>query len=93
MQNARIGIEPALRTLFGFIEGLDVMEGEGTNAQAVQSLNTIINTMTSMHNTRATGTGTLHHHCCRQRTDNIRTMILLFSRTDSGVLYPQEWSR
>jgi hypothetical protein len=42
MQNARNGIEPALRTLFGFIEVLDVLEGEGTYAPAVQSLNTII---------------------------------------------------
>jgi hypothetical protein len=42
LQNARIGIEPTLRTMFGFIEGLDLMEGEGTYASAVQSLNTII---------------------------------------------------
>jgi hypothetical protein len=42
MQNARNGIEPALRTLFGFIEVLDVLEGEGKYASAVQSLNTII---------------------------------------------------
>jgi hypothetical protein len=42
MQNARAGIEPTFRTRFGFIEGLDVMEGEGTYAPAVQSLNTII---------------------------------------------------
>jgi hypothetical protein len=42
MQNARIGIEPVLRTMFGFIEGLDVLDGEGTYAPCVQSLNTII---------------------------------------------------
>jgi hypothetical protein len=42
MRDARNGIEPTRRTLFGFIEVLDVMEGEGTYASAVQSLNTII---------------------------------------------------
>jgi hypothetical protein len=49
MKNARIGIEPALRTLFGFIEGLDIMEGEGKYAQAVQSLNTIIKHYNDVH--------------------------------------------
>jgi hypothetical protein len=49
MQNARIGIEPALRTLFGFIEGLDIMEGEGKYAPAVQSLNTIIKHYNDVH--------------------------------------------
>jgi hypothetical protein len=42
MQNARVGIEPSLRTLFGFTDGLDIIEGEGKYASAVQSLNTII---------------------------------------------------
>jgi hypothetical protein len=42
VHDARNGIEPALRTLFGFIEGLEVMEGEGKYAPAILSLNTII---------------------------------------------------
>jgi hypothetical protein len=58
MQNARIGIEPVLRTMFGFIEGLDVMEGEGTYAQAVQSLNTIIKHYNDVYAQHKGATGT-----------------------------------
>jgi hypothetical protein len=42
MRDSRNGIEPTLRTLFGFIEVLDIIEGEGKYASAVHSLNTII---------------------------------------------------
>jgi hypothetical protein len=58
MQNARAGIEPTLRTLFGFIEGLDIME-EGKYAPAIQSLNTIIKHFNDVHaqHKGATGAG------------------------------------
>jgi hypothetical protein len=42
VRDARNGAEPALRTLFGFIEGLEVVEGDGKYEPAILSLNTII---------------------------------------------------
>jgi hypothetical protein len=42
MRDVRNGIEPALHILFGYIEVLDVVEGEGKYTACVQSLNTII---------------------------------------------------
>jgi hypothetical protein len=42
MKNSRVGFESATRTMFGFIEALNLMEGDGKYAPAIQSLNAII---------------------------------------------------
>jgi len=42
MRETRNGIEPTFRTLFGFIEVLDLVECEGEYAPAIQALNAII---------------------------------------------------
>jgi hypothetical protein len=60
MKNSRIGFESSIGAMFGFVEGLNLIEGESKYAPAIQSLNAIIkhyNEVYAQHK-GATGAGT-----------------------------------